>query len=158
MMSWRKKNKTKTNLLLILTLSCVKNWADEESEILVPENRVWHSMQMDTFWDNLPEYQYFLGKRIKKQNSISERSSSEFDQSVQDKSDKFQWVRSLMIILFWPKHNYLFLLSLCWMFFLLRNFFREFRNIVIDMVLATDMSYHFQQIKNMKNLLSMPEK
>jgi len=36
--------------------------------------------------------------------------------------------------------------------------FREFRNLVIDMVLATDMSYHFQQLKNMKNLLSMPEK
>lgn len=35
---------------------------------------------------------------------------------------------------------------------------REFRSLVIDMVLATDMSYHFQQIKNMKNLLSMPEK
>lgn len=35
---------------------------------------------------------------------------------------------------------------------------REFRNLVIDMVLATDMSYHFQQIKNMKNLLNMPEK
>ncbi|KAH3749376.1 hypothetical protein DPMN_183873, partial [Dreissena polymorpha] len=35
--------------------------------------------------------------------------------------------------------------------------YREFRNLVIDMVLATDMSYHFQQIKNMKNLLSMPE-
>ena len=42
--------------------------------------------------------------------------------------------------------------------FLLLNCFREFRNLVIDMVLATDMSYHFQQIKNMKNLLSMPEK
>ncbi|XP_076458789.1 putative 3',5'-cyclic phosphodiesterase pde-1 isoform X2 [Babylonia areolata] len=35
--------------------------------------------------------------------------------------------------------------------------FREFRTLVIDMVLATDMSFHFQQIKNMKNLLSMPE-
>ncbi|PVD38072.1 hypothetical protein C0Q70_00683 [Pomacea canaliculata] len=35
--------------------------------------------------------------------------------------------------------------------------YREFRNLVIDMVLATDMSYHFQQIKNMKNLLNMPE-
>ena len=35
---------------------------------------------------------------------------------------------------------------------------REFRTLVIDMVLATDMSFHFQQIKNMKNLLSMPEK
>ncbi|XP_064598070.1 dual specificity calcium/calmodulin-dependent 3',5'-cyclic nucleotide phosphodiesterase 1A-like [Liolophura sinensis] len=38
-----------------------------------------------------------------------------------------------------------------------REEYREFRSLVIDMVLATDMSYHFQQIKNMKNLLSMPE-
>ena len=37
-------------------------------------------------------------------------------------------------------------------------YFRDFRGLVIDMVLATDMSFHFQQIKNMKNLLSMPEK
>ena len=36
--------------------------------------------------------------------------------------------------------------------------FRDFRSLVIDIVLATDMSFHFQQIKNMKNLLSMPEK
>ncbi|XP_041373982.1 calcium/calmodulin-dependent 3',5'-cyclic nucleotide phosphodiesterase 1A-like isoform X2 [Gigantopelta aegis] len=35
--------------------------------------------------------------------------------------------------------------------------YRDFRSLVIDMVLATDMSFHFQQIKNMKNLLSMPE-
>ncbi|XP_039279824.1 calcium/calmodulin-dependent 3',5'-cyclic nucleotide phosphodiesterase 1 [Nilaparvata lugens] len=35
--------------------------------------------------------------------------------------------------------------------------FREFRSLVIDMVLATDMSSHFQQIKNMKNLLSLAE-
>ncbi|XP_055331385.1 dual specificity calcium/calmodulin-dependent 3',5'-cyclic nucleotide phosphodiesterase 1A-like isoform X8 [Paramacrobiotus metropolitanus] len=35
--------------------------------------------------------------------------------------------------------------------------YREFRSLVIDMVLATDMSIHFQQIKNMKSLLSMPE-
>lgn len=35
--------------------------------------------------------------------------------------------------------------------------YREFRNLVIDMVLATDMSFHFQQIKNMKSMLSMPE-
>lgn len=35
---------------------------------------------------------------------------------------------------------------------------REFRSLVIDMVLATDMSFHFQQVKNMKNLLSMPDK
>ncbi|XP_069108249.1 dual specificity calcium/calmodulin-dependent 3',5'-cyclic nucleotide phosphodiesterase 1A-like [Argopecten irradians] len=39
-----------------------------------------------------------------------------------------------------------------------REEFREFRNLVIDMVLATDMSFHFQQIKNMKNLMAMPEK
>lgn len=35
---------------------------------------------------------------------------------------------------------------------------REFRALVIEMVLATDMSFHFQQLKNMKNLLGMPEK
>jgi len=35
---------------------------------------------------------------------------------------------------------------------------REFRALVIEIVLATDMSFHFQQIKNMRNLLSMPEK
>ncbi|RZF34677.1 hypothetical protein LSTR_LSTR002759 [Laodelphax striatellus] len=38
-----------------------------------------------------------------------------------------------------------------------RTEFREFRSLVIDMVLATDMSSHFQQIKNMKNLLSLAE-
>lgn len=31
---------------------------------------------------------------------------------------------------------------------------REFRSLVIDMVLATDMSSHFQQIKAMKNILN----
>ena len=35
---------------------------------------------------------------------------------------------------------------------------REFRALVIEIVLSTDMSFHFQQIKNMRNLLSMPEK
>ncbi|XP_011502959.1 PREDICTED: calcium/calmodulin-dependent 3',5'-cyclic nucleotide phosphodiesterase 1B isoform X3 [Ceratosolen solmsi marchali] len=35
--------------------------------------------------------------------------------------------------------------------------FREFRTLVIDMVLATDMSFHFQQLKNMKNILSLAE-
>lgn len=35
--------------------------------------------------------------------------------------------------------------------------YREFRGLLIDMVLATDMSYHFQQIKNLKSMLSMPE-
>ncbi|PSN58324.1 Calcium/calmodulin-dependent 3' [Blattella germanica] len=35
--------------------------------------------------------------------------------------------------------------------------FREFRTLVIDMVLATDMSFHFQQLKNMKNLLTLAE-
>lgn len=32
--------------------------------------------------------------------------------------------------------------------------YREFRSLVIDMVLATDMSSHFQQIKAMKNILN----
>ena len=36
--------------------------------------------------------------------------------------------------------------------------FREFRSIVIDIVLATDMSFHFQQIKNMKSHLNSPER
>lgn len=36
--------------------------------------------------------------------------------------------------------------------------YREFRELVIDMVLATDMSNHFTQIKEMKGLLSFPEK
>ncbi|XP_025190950.1 calcium/calmodulin-dependent 3',5'-cyclic nucleotide phosphodiesterase 1-like isoform X2 [Melanaphis sacchari] len=35
--------------------------------------------------------------------------------------------------------------------------FREFRTLVIDMVLATDMSFHFQQLKTMKSLLASPE-
>ncbi|KAL5237763.1 hypothetical protein ACI65C_005173 [Semiaphis heraclei] len=35
--------------------------------------------------------------------------------------------------------------------------FREFRSLIIDMVLATDMSYHFQQLKNMKQLIASPE-
>jgi 3'5'-cyclic nucleotide phosphodiesterase len=35
---------------------------------------------------------------------------------------------------------------------------REFRSLVIDVVLATDMSYHFQQIKNMKSHLSTPDR
>uniref|UniRef100_A0A1I8IEA5 Phosphodiesterase n=1 Tax=Macrostomum lignano TaxID=282301 RepID=A0A1I8IEA5_9PLAT len=38
-----------------------------------------------------------------------------------------------------------------------REEYKEFRALVIDMVLNTDMSLHFQQIKNMKQLLSMPE-
>ncbi|PAA50488.1 hypothetical protein BOX15_Mlig013692g1 [Macrostomum lignano] len=41
---------------------------------------------------------------------------------------------------------------------LTREEYKEFRALVIDMVLNTDMSLHFQQIKNMKQLLSMPEK
>ncbi|XP_027531916.1 calcium/calmodulin-dependent 3',5'-cyclic nucleotide phosphodiesterase 1C-like [Neopelma chrysocephalum] len=36
-------------------------------------------------------------------------------------------------------------------------FKREFRALVIEMVLATDMSCHFQQIKAMKNALQQPE-
>lgn len=35
--------------------------------------------------------------------------------------------------------------------------YREFRALVIEIVLATDMSFHFQQIKNVRSLLSMPE-
>lgn len=38
-----------------------------------------------------------------------------------------------------------------------REEYREFRTLIIDMVLATDMSCHFQQLKNMRNLLSLPE-
>ncbi|XP_061164407.1 dual specificity calcium/calmodulin-dependent 3',5'-cyclic nucleotide phosphodiesterase 1A-like isoform X5 [Saccostrea echinata] len=38
-----------------------------------------------------------------------------------------------------------------------REEYREFRSLVIEMVMATDMSFHFQQLKNMKNLLGMPE-
>jgi len=38
-----------------------------------------------------------------------------------------------------------------------REEYREFRTLVIDMVLATDMSFHFQQLKNMRNLLSLAE-
>lgn len=35
--------------------------------------------------------------------------------------------------------------------------YRNFRLLVIEMVLATDMSSHFTQLKTMKSLLSMPE-
>ncbi|KAI3385899.1 hypothetical protein SNEBB_006308 [Seison nebaliae] len=38
-----------------------------------------------------------------------------------------------------------------------REQYREFRDLVIEMVLATDMSLHFQQVKTMTNLLSLPE-
>ncbi|XP_055710282.1 dual specificity calcium/calmodulin-dependent 3',5'-cyclic nucleotide phosphodiesterase 1-like isoform X2 [Phlebotomus papatasi] len=38
---------------------------------------------------------------------------------------------------------------------LTRDEFRELRSLIIDMVLATDMSFHFQQIKNMRNLLTL---
>ena len=38
-----------------------------------------------------------------------------------------------------------------------REEYREFRSLVIDMVLATDMTCHFQQIKSAKSLLSLPE-
>jgi hypothetical protein len=31
------------------------------------------------------------------------------------------------------------------------------RNMVIEIVLATDMSTHFLQVKTMKNMLTMPE-
>lgn len=38
-----------------------------------------------------------------------------------------------------------------------RDEFRELRTLIIDMVLATDMSFHFQQLKNMKNLLTLAD-
>ncbi|KAG8278228.1 Calcium/calmodulin-dependent 3',5'-cyclic nucleotide phosphodiesterase 1C [Homalodisca vitripennis] len=38
-----------------------------------------------------------------------------------------------------------------------REEYREFRSLVIETVLATDMSCHFHQLKNMKNLLSLQE-
>lgn len=34
---------------------------------------------------------------------------------------------------------------------------RELRALVVEMVLATDMSCHFQQVKAMKNFLQQPE-
>jgi len=36
--------------------------------------------------------------------------------------------------------------------------YSEMRSLIIELVLATDMSNHFQQIKTMKNLLSVPDK
>ncbi|XP_071527973.1 dual specificity calcium/calmodulin-dependent 3',5'-cyclic nucleotide phosphodiesterase 1A-like isoform X3 [Panulirus ornatus] len=47
------------------------------------------------------------------------------------------------------EHNVLINLS--------REEYREFRTLVIEMVLATDMSSHFQQIKAMKSMLSLPD-
>jgi 3'5'-cyclic nucleotide phosphodiesterase len=38
-----------------------------------------------------------------------------------------------------------------------RDEYRELRTLIIDMVLATDMSFHFQQLKNMKSLLTLAE-
>ncbi|XP_014253306.1 calcium/calmodulin-dependent 3',5'-cyclic nucleotide phosphodiesterase 1-like isoform X2 [Cimex lectularius] len=38
-----------------------------------------------------------------------------------------------------------------------REEYREFRTLVIDMVLATDMSFHFQQLKTMKNLITLAD-
>lgn len=38
-----------------------------------------------------------------------------------------------------------------------REEYREMRTLIIDMVLATDMSFHFQQLKNMKNLLTLTD-
>ncbi|XP_024910431.1 calcium/calmodulin-dependent 3',5'-cyclic nucleotide phosphodiesterase 1C [Cynoglossus semilaevis] len=35
---------------------------------------------------------------------------------------------------------------------------RDLRTLVVEMVLATDMSCHFQQIQNMKSLLQQPDK
>jgi len=37
-------------------------------------------------------------------------------------------------------------------------FYSEFRALVIELVLATDMSNHFQQIKHMRSQLTIPEK
>ena len=34
---------------------------------------------------------------------------------------------------------------------------REFRQLVIEMVLATDMSYHFTQLKTIKNMITLNE-
>ncbi len=36
-------------------------------------------------------------------------------------------------------------------------YLREFRQLVIEMVLATDMSYHFTQIKVIKNIINLNE-
>lgn len=36
-----------------------------------------------------------------------------------------------------------------------RDEFRELRNLVIDMVISTDMSFHNQQVKNMKSLMAI---
>lgn len=38
-----------------------------------------------------------------------------------------------------------------------RDEYRELRTLIIDMVLATDMSFHFQQLKTMRNTLTLPE-
>ncbi|XP_032595165.1 calcium/calmodulin-dependent 3',5'-cyclic nucleotide phosphodiesterase 1 isoform X4 [Drosophila grimshawi] len=38
-----------------------------------------------------------------------------------------------------------------------REEFKELRTLIIDMVLATDMTYHFQQLKIMRNLLTLQE-
>nr|XP_042896919.1 calcium/calmodulin-dependent 3',5'-cyclic nucleotide phosphodiesterase 1-like [Parasteatoda tepidariorum] len=43
------------------------------------------------------------------------------------------------------------------LFHLSKDEFKEFRTLVIDMVLATDMSSHFQQIKSVKSLISHSE-
>uniref|UniRef100_A0A8R1ESX2 Phosphodiesterase n=1 Tax=Caenorhabditis japonica TaxID=281687 RepID=A0A8R1ESX2_CAEJA len=40
---------------------------------------------------------------------------------------------------------------------LTRDEYKELRNMVIEIVLATDMSTHFMQIKTMKSMLSLPE-
>ncbi|XP_060666588.1 dual specificity calcium/calmodulin-dependent 3',5'-cyclic nucleotide phosphodiesterase 1 isoform X7 [Drosophila nasuta] len=38
-----------------------------------------------------------------------------------------------------------------------REEYKELRTLIIDMVLATDMTYHFQQLKIMRNLLTLQE-
>jgi calcium/calmodulin-dependent 3',5'-cyclic nucleotide phosphodiesterase len=38
-----------------------------------------------------------------------------------------------------------------------RDQYKEFRQLVIEIVLATDMSFHFAQLKNMKNVMNLGE-
>lgn len=38
-----------------------------------------------------------------------------------------------------------------------RDQYKEFRQLVIEIVLATDMSFHFTQLKNMKNVMNLGE-
>uniref|UniRef100_A0AAR2ITJ9 Phosphodiesterase n=1 Tax=Pygocentrus nattereri TaxID=42514 RepID=A0AAR2ITJ9_PYGNA len=56
---------------------------------------------------------------------------------------------SCVLVLTYDWHFHYFSVSL--------SAFRELRALVVEMVLATDMSCHFQQIKAMKNFLQQPE-